>query len=51
MCEDLAPLLFEVTEDGELVVRESHPDPAQWTAARAAAHACPTGAITLIEDE
>lgn len=49
ICEELAPSLFEVSDDGELIVLDHFPDVAQQGAARAAAAGCPTGAITLIE--
>lgn len=50
ICEELAPMLFEVSEEGELLVLDPTPDASQYAAARAAAAGCPTGAITLSED-
>lgn len=50
ICEELAPSLFEVSEDGDLVVLNAHPDESQFDQARAAAAGCPTGAITVVED-
>lgn len=47
ICESLAPDVFEVGDDGELVVL-SDPVPAdQLDAVRDAVAGCPTGALTL----
>ncbi|MFC5947544.1 ferredoxin [Pseudonocardia lutea] len=49
MCEAEAPDLFEVQDDGSLVVLNPEPRPDQLDEARAACSACPAGALTLVE--
>jgi ferredoxin len=50
MCEAEAPDLFEVQEDGSLLVLEENPGEDQRKAAEAACSACPTEALSLAED-
>jgi ferredoxin len=48
-CEMVAPDLFEITDDGDLVVL-ADPVPAdQVDAARKAARACPTRALKVVD--
>ncbi|MCL8025763.1 ferredoxin [Nocardioides bruguierae] len=49
MCEDLAPDVFEVSDDGALTVLDSTPASERQAAVRAACEACPTGALRLEE--
>lgn len=50
ICESLAPDLFEVQEDGSLVILDEHPSGGLCDAAREAAEGCPTEAIRIEED-
>ena len=47
ICESLAPDVFEVGDDGWLVVLEVEPAEDRRTAVVEACAACPTGALTL----
>lgn len=50
-CEAVAPDYFEVGEDGDLqVLRHDVPDD-QLDLVRQAVAACPTAALSLVEDE
>ena len=51
VCMGIAPELFEVRDDGFLYVLNDHPDEELWEKARQAANGCPTGSITLVEDD
>ena len=48
-CEALAPEVFEMGDDGVLVVLEPEPDRADLPDVRNAVAGCPTRALTLIE--
>jgi ferredoxin len=48
-CEAAAPEVFEVGDDGVLVVRRPEPDERDLPDVRAAVAACPTRALTLHE--
>ncbi len=50
MCEAEAPDLFEVQDDGSLLVLDDQPGSHELAAARAACDACPTEALVLVED-
>jgi ferredoxin len=50
MCEAEAPDLFEVQDDGSLTVLQDTPGEEHLEAARAACAACPTEALSLVED-
>jgi ferredoxin len=50
MCEAEAPDLFEVQDDGSLSVLNENPSAEQLAAAQAAVDACPTEALSLVED-
>jgi ferredoxin len=50
LCTTIAPDVFELDEQDELVVLTGSPGPGQWTAAEEAARSCPKLAITLVED-
>lgn len=47
ICESLAPDVFEVGEDGWLVVLETEPAEDRRAAVAEACAACPTGALVL----
>jgi ferredoxin len=47
----IAPEVFEVRDDGFLYVLDEHPGEELHERVRQAANGCPTGAITIIEDE
>ncbi|MDA8057111.1 MAG: ferredoxin [Acidimicrobiales bacterium] len=51
VCMGIAPEVFEVRDDGYLYVLDEHPGEPLWEKVRQAANSCPTGAITLLEDE
>jgi ferredoxin len=48
-CEALAPDVFEIGDDGALVVHRSEPDGSDLPDVRAAVAACPTRALSLAE--
>lgn len=48
-CEAFAPDVFEVGEDGVLVVLAPEPDAADLPDVRTAVQACPTRALTLVD--
>jgi ferredoxin len=50
-CMQTCPEVFEVRSDGFLYVLQDEPPEALWPAVRTAAELCPTGAISLEEDE
>ncbi|HUR75658.1 MAG TPA: ferredoxin [Sporichthya sp.] len=50
MCEAEAPDLFEVQDDGSLLVINESPSADQLAAAQAAVDSCPTEALSLVED-
>lgn len=47
MCESLAPAVFEIDDDGELVVLQDVVQDALLADAQAAARSCPTRALTV----
>jgi ferredoxin len=50
LCEAAAPAVFEIDDDGDLVVLAEDVQPDQLAAVRAAVQGCPTEALTLVED-
>jgi ferredoxin len=50
MCEAEAPDLFEVQDDGSLVILLENPAEDDRERAEAACEACPTEALSLIEE-
>lgn len=50
ICEAEAPDLFEVQDDGSLLVLVEQPDPSRRAAAEAAVAGCPTEALRIVED-
>ena len=48
-CEALAPEVFEIGDDGALVVLRPEPDEADLPEVRSAVAACPTRALSLVE--
>ena len=51
VCMGIVPEVFEVRDDGYLYVLDEHPASGLQDKVRMAANNCPTGAITLVEDE
>jgi ferredoxin len=51
VCMGIAPEVFEVRDDGFLYVLNENPSAELWDKVRMAASNCPTGAISLVEDE
>ncbi|HEY1973642.1 MAG TPA: ferredoxin [Pseudonocardia sp.] len=50
MCEAEAPDLFELQDDGSLVILNDQPSDTQRAEAEAAVDACPTEALSIVED-
>jgi ferredoxin len=50
ICEAKAPSVFEIDEDGGLVILAEDVAPDQLDLVRAAVQGCPTDALSLIED-
>ena len=50
MCEAEAPELFEVQDDGSLVILNDTPTEQQRAEAEAAVGSCPTEALSIVED-
>jgi ferredoxin len=50
MCEAEAPDLFEVQDDGSLIVLNDQPSDEQREEAEAACESCPTEALSLVEE-
>ena len=51
VCMGIAPEVFEVRDDGFLYVLDEHPGEELREQVRQAANGCPTGAITIVEDD
>ena len=51
VCMGIVPEVFEVRDDGYLYVLDEHPPDALDDRLREAVKSCPTGAITLVEDD
>ena len=49
VCESLAPAVFELDDDGVLVIHSSEPDEGQLDAVHDAVQSCPTRALSLTE--
>jgi len=50
MCEAEAPDVFEVQEDGSLLLLKEFPDDAERSEVEAAVEGCPTEALRIVED-
>jgi ferredoxin len=50
MCESLAPEVFELDDDGSLVVHAQEVPEGQENDVREAVAACPTEALSLLDD-
>jgi ferredoxin len=50
LCAGIAPTVFDVSEDGYVIVLDESPTGDAAAKARRAALNCPTGAIELIEE-
>ena len=48
-CEAMAPDVFEIGDDGELVILSPEPDDALLPGVRNAVEACPTRALRLVD--
>ncbi|MCU1616230.1 MAG: putative ferredoxin [Frankiales bacterium] len=48
-CEAVAPDVFEIADDGELVVHRPEPDEGDLPDVREAVRTCPTLALTLVD--
>jgi ferredoxin len=51
VCMGIAPEIFEVRDDGFLYVLDEHPAESLRDKLREAVNGCPTGAISIAEDE
>ena len=51
VCMGILPEVFEVRDDGYLYVLDEHPPAEYDDRLREAERNCPTGAISLVEDE
>lgn len=51
VCMGIVPEVFEVRDDGFLYVLDEHPPETLRSRLREAVNSCPTGAISLVEDE
>ncbi|MEI7860083.1 MAG: ferredoxin [Acidimicrobiales bacterium] len=51
VCMGIAPEVFEVRDDGFLYILNENPGEELRESVRQAANGCPTGAITIVEDE
>jgi len=51
VCMGIAPEIFEVRDDGYLYVLDENPPEALREKLREAVNGCPTGAISIAEDE
>jgi ferredoxin len=51
ICESVAPELFEVQDDGSLLILNERPEGGQCAAAREAVEGCPTEALSIVEDD
>ncbi|MCL4446593.1 MAG: ferredoxin [Actinobacteria bacterium] len=51
VCMGIVPEVFEVRDDGFLYVLDEHPREELRERLRQAVNGCPTGAISLVEDE
>ena len=50
VCAGIAPAIFDVSEDGYVLVLEENLTDAALAAAHGAARNCPTGAITVTDE-
>lgn len=51
VCMGILPEVFEVRDDGFLYVLDEHPPESMREKLREAVNSCPTGAISIEEDE
>ena len=51
VCMGIVPEVFEVRDDGFLYVLDEHPPEGLRPQIREAVNSCPTGAISLVEDD
>ncbi len=49
VCQDLAPQVFEVRDDGNLYLLTEEPPAELWPQVELAVRSCPTGALSLEE--
>ena len=51
VCMGLLPQIFEVRDDGYLYILDEHPDEGLREELEVAVRSCPTGAISIVDDE
>jgi len=51
VCMGIVPEVFEVRDDGFLYVLDEHPPEALRERLQQAVNGCPTGAISIVEDD
>jgi ferredoxin len=51
VCMGIVPEVFEVRDDGFLYILDEHPPETLRERLRQAENGCPTGAITIVDDE
>jgi ferredoxin len=51
VCMGLLPQVFEVRDDGFLYILDEHPPESMREELEVAVQSCPTGAISIVEDE
>jgi ferredoxin len=51
VCMGICPEVFEVRDDGYLYILKENPPPELYEKVRMAESNCPTGAISLVEEE
>jgi len=51
VCMGIVPEVFEVRDDGYLYILDENPPESMRDRLREAVNGCPTGAISLVEDE
>jgi len=51
VCMGIVPEVFEVRDDGFLYILDEHPPEELRPRLREAVNGCPTGAITIVDDE
>lgn len=50
VCEQLAPEVYELTDDDELVIKQPEPPEELWDRVRQSVDRCPKLALSIVED-
>lgn len=50
VCVSVAPDVFDLTEDDQLVVRHERPDPQLWPLVEEAVRSCPKAALSISDE-